>query len=370
MGAESKPVFQKKEISAYEAIDEAQKIAFAPLIFQAVRTMRELGILKQLELHQEKGVTAQKLASELEMSFYGVETLLESGMSCGVVHMDSDARFTLSKIGHYLLNDPMTRTNMDYNHHVCYQGMFYLEEAVKTGSPSGLKVFGEQWETLYQALPHLPEKVKQSWYAFDHFYSDTAYPAALEIILADGPETLVDVGTNVGKFTLLAGHHDPHLHITMIDLPDQLQNAIRNVEEAGLLDRVTPLGIDLLNGASTVPAGADIYWLSQFLSCFGKDEIISILSRIADAMGDNSTLYILETCWDRQQHKTSSYSLINTSLYFTAMASGNSKMYHSRELMECIQKAGLELSSITDDLGLCHSLFACKTKKANPEELA
>jgi hypothetical protein len=111
-----------------------------------------------------------------------------------------------------------------------------------------------------------------------------------------------------------------------------------------------------------VPAGADIYWLSQFLSCFGKDEIISILSRIADAMEDNSTLYILETCWDRQQHKTSSYSLINTSLYFTAMASGNSKMYHSRELMECIQKAGLKLSSITDDLGLCHSLFACKKK--------
>ncbi|XKH02469.1 SAM-dependent methyltransferase [Marinobacter nauticus] len=360
MNAESKPVFQEKEISAYEAIDEAQKIAFAPLIFQAVRSLRELGILKQLESHQEKGVTAQKLTSELELSLYGVETLLESGMSCGVVHRDLDGRFTLSKVGHYLLHDPMTRINMDFNHDVCYQGMFYLDEAVKTGNPSGLKVFGDQWETLYQALPHLPGKVKQSWYAFDHFYSDTAYPAALNIILADGPRTLVDIGTNIGKFALLAGHHDPDLHITMVDLPDQLQNAIRNVEEAGLSDRVTPLGIDLLDEASTVPAGADVYWLSQFLSCFGKDEIISILSRIAGAMEDNSTLYILETCWDRQQHKTSSYSLINTSLYFTAMASGNSKMYHSSELMECIEKAGLELNLITDDLGLCHSLFACK----------
>jgi len=44
-----KPVFKPKQLSAYEAIDEAQKIAFAPLIFQAIRTMRELGILEQLE---------------------------------------------------------------------------------------------------------------------------------------------------------------------------------------------------------------------------------------------------------------------------------------------------------------------------------
>ncbi len=354
-----KPIFKQKKISAYEAIDEAQKIAFAPLIFQAVRTMRELGILEQLEQHKE-GIDAQGIADKLELSLYGVETLLESGMSCSVVELNDDGRFTLSKVGYYLLHDPMTRINMDYNHDVCYQGMFYLDEAIQSGKPSGLKVFGEQWETLYQALPHLPEKVKKSWYAFDHFYSNSAYPAALKIIFADKSETLVDIGTNVGKFTLLAAQYDADVHITMVDLPDQLQNAIRNVEQAGLSDRVTPLGMDLLDEASRFPAAADIYWLSQFLSCFGKKEIISILRRIAGVMGENSTVYILETCWDRQQHETSSYSLINTSLYFTAMASGNSKMYHSDELLECINEAGLVLDKATDNLGLCHTLFACK----------
>jgi ubiquinone/menaquinone biosynthesis C-methylase UbiE len=357
-----KPIFKPKKLSAYEAIDEAQRIAFAPLIFQAVRSMRELGILAQLEQYKDNGVDAPDIAEALRLSLYGVETLLESGMSCGVVELNDEGRFTLSKVGYYLLHDPMTRINMDYNHDVCYQGMFYLDEAIKSGKPRGLKVFGEQWETLYQALPHLPEQVKKSWYAFDHFYSDTAYPAALKIIFADKPKTLIDIGTNVGKFTLLAARHDAQVHITMVDLPDQLQNAIRNVKEAGFNDRVTPLGMDLLDESSIFPAGADIYWLSQFLSCFGKKEIISILQRIARVMGANSTVYILETCWDRQQHETSSYSLINTSLYFTAMASGNSKMYHSRELLECIEAAGLELEKITDNLGLCHTLFACKKR--------
>ncbi|MFO7592907.1 MAG: class I SAM-dependent methyltransferase, partial [Pseudomonadota bacterium] len=219
---------------------------------------------------------------------------------------------------------------------------------------------GEQWETIYQALPHLPEEVQKSWYAFDHFYSDSAYPEVLPIIFADKPAKMLDIGTNVGKFSILAGNYDPDVHITMVDLPDQLQNAIRNVAEAGLSDRIDSLATDLLDENNKLPGGYDIYWLSQFLSCFGRKEIISILKRIHEVMDEGARVYILETCWDRQQHEASTYSLINTSLYFTAMASGNSKMYSARELLECIDEAGFRHTHIRDNLGLCHTLFECK----------
>lgn len=352
----------KKSLSAYEAIEEAQKIAFAPLIFQAVRTLRELGILEQLDKAGEEGVSAEMMAEVLSLSVYGVETLLESGLSCGVVDMTADDKFTLTKTGYFLLHDEMTRVNMDYNHHVCYQGMYYLDESIKENKPIGLKVFGEQWETLYQALPHLPEQVKKSWYAFDHFYSDSAYPAVLPILFASDAKTMVDIGTNVGKFTILAAQYNPDVEVTMVDLPDQLENAVRNVKEAGFSHRVKSMGMDLLDEANKLPVGLDIYWLSQFLSCFGKSEIVSILARVASAMDVGSRVYILETCWDRQEHPASSYALINTSLYFTAMASGNSKMYHSRELLACIEESGLKIEKIVDGLGLCHTLFICERK--------
>lgn len=355
--------FENKNLSAYEAINEAQKIAFAPFIFQAVRTMRDLGILERLEQDKSAGVSAKDMAEELSLSVYGVETLLESGLSCGVVEeADDDGKFKLSKIGYFLLHDEMTRINMDYNHHVCYQGMYYLDESIKEGKPKGLKVFGEQWETIYQALPHLPEQVKKSWYAFDHFYSDSAYPAVLPIIFEKHPKTLLDIGTNVGKFTILAAQYNPDVEISMVDLPEQLQNAKRNVEAAGFKDRVNAIGMDLLDESNGFPEGIDVYWLSQFLSCFGHSEIVSILKRVACAMDENSRVFILETCWDRQQHEASSYSLVNTSLYFTALASGNSKMYHSRELLGCINEAGLEIERIVDGLGLCHTLFVCNRK--------
>lgn len=353
-------IFKKNKLSAYEAISEAQKIAFGPFIFQAVRTMRELGILASLEQNNNAGVSAATIAQELSLSVYGVETLLESGLSCGVVEETDGGLYQLSKVGYYLLHDEMTRVNMDYNHDVCYQGMYYLDEAIREGKPKGLKVFGEQWETLYQALPHLPEQVKKSWYAFDHFYSDSAYPAVLPILFEQHPETLLDIGTNIGKFAILAAQYNADVAITMVDLPDQLQNAIRNVAAAGLGDRVHAIGMDLLDNANRFPAAIDAYWLSQFLSCFGKREIVSILQRVADVMAENSRVYILETCWDRQQHEASAYSLVNTSLYFTAMASGNSKMYHSKELLECITRAGLLLERVVDGLGRCHTLFVCR----------
>jgi hypothetical protein len=358
--------FQPKKLSAYDAIYEAQKIAYAPLIFQAIRTMRDLGILSELEASKTEGSNAKNIADKLELSLYGVETLLESGLSCGVVEVNEEKQtYILSKVGYYLLHDEMTRVNMDYNHYICYQGMYYLDEAIKTGKPSGLRVFGEEWNTLYQALPHLPEPIKNSWYAFDHYYSDAAYPQALPAIFSTRPKTLLDIGTNVGKFSILAAQYDPDIQIIMIDLPDQLENAIQNVDSAALTHRIQPLALDLLDESSHFPKGMDVYWLSQFLSCFGEMEIVSILKRIVNVMGENSRVYVLETCWDRQQHEAAAYSLINTSLYFTCMASGNSKMYHSNELVECFVAAGLQVTNIIEDLGVCHTLFECRKEQGS-----
>jgi len=356
-----KPLFKTKKRSALDAKYEAQKIAYAPIIFQAVRALRDLGILEQLDEAGRDGIDAQGIADAVGLGLYGVETLLESGLSCDVVEQNEQGLFLLSKTGWFLLNDEMTRINMDYNHYVCYKGLYDLDKSIQAEKPVGLKVFGEQWETLYQALPHLPSPIKESWYAFDHYYSDAAYPLVLPIILKDKPKTLMDIGTNVGKFSMLAAAYDPDLQITMLDLPDQLQNAIYNVKQAGISDRVKGYAIDLLDPQAQIPSGMDVFWLSQFLSCFGGKEIVSILQRVSAAMQPESRLYIMETCWDGQQHEAAAYSLINTSPYFTCMASGNSKMYSAEELMKYIDAAGLQVRKIHDHLGICHTLFECVT---------
>ncbi len=358
--------FAKKKMSAYEAMYEAQKIAYAPVIFQVVRALRDLGILSLLEQSGKTGMGAAAIGKALDISPYGVETLLESGLSCDVVEYKNDTSnaykdriYLLSKVGYYILNDVMTKTNLDFNHDVCYQGLADLDKSIKDGKPWGLETFGKQWETFYQALPHLPERVKKSWYAFDNFYSDNTYPLILPIVLKDQPTSIVDIGTNMGKFAILVAQSNPKIKITMVDLPDQLEIAKQNVETAGFSDRISATAMNVLDTKLEFPQGLDVYWMSQFASCFGSDELVSIFRRIGDAMSSQSRLFIMETCWDRQKHEAAAFSLVNTSPYFACIANGNSKMYHSEELLSCVAAAGLEVVEITDDLSICHSLFEC-----------
>ncbi len=78
---------------------------------------------------------------------------------------------------------------------------------------------------------------------------------------------------------------------------------------------------------------------------------MSLLKRGHDAMDANASLYILETFWDRQQHEAGAFSLHNTSLYFTCLANGNSKMYHSSEMKDCVAAAGLRIVREVDGIG-------------------
>ncbi len=352
--------FDVSRMSAAQAQYEAQKIAFAPIVFQAVRVLRESGILKLLQ-DQRLGINAQAIAEKLSMTPYAVTVLLESGFSAGVVSKKEDL-FSLTKIGYFLLNDPMTRVNMDYNHYVNYLGLYELDTAIASGKPAGLKVFGE-WETIYPGLTSLPPKVKKAWFDFDHFYSDSAFEAALAIIANDERRHLLDIGGNTGRFSLLCANILPACHVTIVDLPQQLDVAAEAIEEAGLAKRIDTYAADMLESATVLPAGYDAAWMSQFLDCFGEEDIVMILSKIAHSIDEDGKIYILEPMWDRQKYETSAYCLINTSPYFTAMANGKSKMFNLGELTRCILKAGLVISEIHDEVGFCHSLIVCEKKR-------
>jgi hypothetical protein len=145
-----------------------------------------------------------------------------------------------------------------------------------------------------------------------------------------------------------------------VDHPGQLAAARENLRAHGVDDRVDGHPANLLDPAEPLPSGYDVYWMSQFLDCFGEAEIVSILERTAAAMQPASELFILETFWDRQRYEAGRFSVINTSLYFAAMANGNSKMYHSERMQACLEAAGLRVERAYDDIGVSHTLLRCR----------
>ena len=344
-----------------DAMRVAHSLAFAPIFFQAARALRDLGLLEAMIQKRRPGLTTGELAERCDISPYGVTVLCEAGMSCGLV-TQTDGKFRVTAAGYAFTRDEMTRVNTDFTQDVCYRGMSHLIESIREGRPAGLSELSDA-PTIYEGLAKLAEPAKTSWLKFDHFYSDSAFDTALARILDGTVHHLLDVGGNTGRFTLRALSRDPELRVTVADLPGQLAMCKENVEAAGFIDRVQFHPVNLLDPEAVLPSGdIDAVWMSQFLCCFSEDEIVQLLGVARRAMSADCRLFVLDTLWDRQRNDVGTLSLHATSLYFTVLANGNSRMYDSVTFKRCIERAGFEICSETDDIGSSHTLFDCRPK--------
>jgi len=352
--------FKKDQKTAIESKGLAQFIAFGPVVFQVSKVMRDTGILEAIEDAASIGLTIEEIVSKVKLPHYGVRVLLESSLGIGLVVVN-DEKYTLTKTGYFILHDPLTRVNMDFVHDVCYKGLFHLDVSIETGKPEGLKELGN-WPTIYEGLSQLPAHLQKSWFAFDHFFSDTAFPDVLKHVYKGGIKNILDIGGNTGKWAIASTKYDPDVHITIMDLPGQLNMAKKRMEELGLQERVSFYPANLLDETHPFPKGFDAIWMSQFLDCFSETEIVSILKRCAAAIDDDGYVLILEAFWDTQRFETAAFCLQQTSVYFTALANGNSQMYDSRVFKKCIEDAGFEIAEQVDGIGLSHTLMKCRKK--------
>lgn len=347
--------FSPERQSAFAARFEAQKIAFGPVVFQCVRYAWKRGMLQALGDAGDTGLSIETMAASGQWSEYVLKVVLETCLSAGVVFLHN-GHYVLDKTGYCVLTDKITQINLDFNHDVCYQGLFRLDESLDQEKPLGLQALGN-WPTLYEGMSALPEPAKTSWFAFDHHYSDTSFPTILPDVFANAPQSIMDIGANTGKFSCAALDYQATVELHLVDLPRQLAVAEQTLQQANVAARAHLHAVDLLDDAMPLPAGMDLIWMSQFLSCFSESAIASILRRAVASLNPGGQILIMDTFWDRQRYDIAAYCLINTSPYFTAMASGNSKVYQSTDYIRLAEQAGLRLITVRDDIGYCHSLL-------------
>jgi len=350
--------FSEDDKSALQAKEYAQWIAFAPVVFQVSRILRESGILKLLQDAKTRGLSMDEIHENSKLHEYGVRILVEGSLGIGL-SIKKDEKYFLTKAGHFILNDQLTKVNMDFVQDVCYDGLLDLDKAIYNKKPEGLQKFGK-WNTLYEALAYLPPQVRKSWLDFDHYYSDISFHTVLPDVLHNGVETLLDIGGNTGKWAAKCIEYSNNVHVTIMDLPGQMEMAKKTIKSLDYEDRVSFYQMDILKENSSFPKGFDVIWMSQFLDCFSDEQIVSILKRCSDALNDDGVIWILELFWDRQRFKVASFCLQMTSFYFTTIANGNSQMYDSNIFLNLIKEAGLTVEEEFDNIGVGHTLLKCR----------
>ena len=326
----------KKEV--INSLTEAQKIAFGPLTFQAINAMLELGILKLIDSNPDCD-----LMSELNLSEYTINTLLEVAEAAGVIKYD-DEKYSVTSLGKAFLYDEMTRVNFNFVKDVCYRGAEKLKESFFSGKPEGLKKYGFDG-TIYPYISILPENMKKSWFEFDHYYSDNSFDIIYKII--SPVEKIFDIGANTGKFERVCLKYNKNQKLVLIDLPQNIDVIKNNPELRGC----EFYQADILKEEQNLPKMSGAVIMSQFLDCFSKSQIEFILQKVVQASDVNIEIYILEPFIDRQKFAGANFALVHTSLYFTCMANGCSKMYSFGEMEKIIEASGLKINAVYDSLG-------------------
>ena len=353
-------LFEEDKKTALQAAKDAQFIAFAPYVFQASVLLRDKGILKYIEDGRSIGRTIRETADEINIPYYGARVLMEAGLGIGLLYR-RDGRYFLSKTGHVFINHPMARINTDFMRDVCYEGAADLEASIADGKPRGLKHFGD-WDTIYQGLAILPEPARTSWFAFDHYYSDRAFPEILPLVFESAPKKILDIGANTGKWALACLEYNNDVHVGLADLGIQLDIAEKIITDAGFGNRVSYYPHNILDNSLELPRDYDVMFMSQFLDCFSEKQIIDILHKCHKALPDHGRVVINETFWDCQRFEASAFSLQMASLYFTTMANGNSQMYDSKVYLKLMDETGFEVVRQHDHIGLSHSIIELKKK--------
>lgn len=323
------------------ALTEAQKLAFAPLSFHAIAAMIEFGILKEIDT---KPKPLEELIQKSDYSEYTITTLLEVSELIGIVKQ-KEGIFNITPMGRAFLYDEMTRVNFNFVKDVCYSGASELANSFKSSSPKGFQQLKQDAKTIYPYLSELPTKMRKSWYEFDHYYSDNCFDIIFEIL--DTDKKIFDIGGNTGKFEKVCLKKNSNIDITMLDLPKNIDVVKEDEELLGCKFIAT----DILDEESPIPQFSGSVIMSQFLDCFSKSQIEYILRRVAKNSDFGTKIYILEPFIDRQKFEGAKHSLVHTSLYFTCMANGCSKMYSMNEMKEIIERAGLKVNQVYDALG-------------------
>lgn len=352
----------RKEKSAFEAMSDAQRLACAPFEFQAAVCLRNFGLLARLDAAEDEGVAVETLESDCRITRYCAKALLEAGRGAGFVEEES-GRWRLTKTGWFLQNDALTRANFNFAADVCYEGLAALSASFAHARPEGLECLAPGESTIYPALSTLPEPARTSWFEYDHYFSDAAYGAALPLVFKRRPAEIYDVGGNNGKWSILCCKKNPDVSMTVIDLPPQCRLTEARAKAEGVGSRISTFAADLLSDPE-LPGEADIWWMSQFLDCFGEEEIVRILRLVARRMKAGARIFILEPLIGAQPFEIGNRCLSAFSLYFTAMANGTSRFYTLSEFEDFIARAGLVIEESHHGLGIGHSLLVLKKEAA------
>lgn len=257
------------------------------LTVQAVHAAAALGLA---DLLADGPRTADDLAAATDAHGPSLRRLLRALTGSGVVRQEADGCFALTPLGATLRSDAPDSVR-DWALYVGarapWEAWGRLREAVETGEPGFVLAHGTPTYTYLAQHPELGATFDR-WMSRQSEQHNSAVVAAYDF----SPfRALADVGGGQGSTLAAVLRATPALRGALLDRPQVVAGAEPVLRAAGVLDRCSVLGGDMLAG---VPRGADAYLLKRVLMILGDEPAVCVLRHCAAAMPADGRVLVVE----------------------------------------------------------------------------
>lgn len=302
---------------------------------------RCLQMMAELDLADTIGdapKTVEELAAASGTHAPSLRRMLRLLSGLGVLVKDeATQRWGLTELGAMLRKDnpgSVYGSLRAHGHLLSWQAWGDLKSSLKTGQPSVEKFMGD---TFFNYLARNPEDAA-IFNGSMAAYQTLNAPAVVNAYDFSSARRVMDVGGGSGMLMAhILGAH-PHVRGSVLEMPHPAGEARERFASLGLTARCEVFEGDFF---TSVPAGQDVYILSQILHDWDDEKCLRILSNIRQVMRPDSRLLIVETVLpgDNAMHFGNLYDMA-----MLVLVGGQERT--EAEYSALVQKAGMKIARI------------------------
>ncbi len=318
------------------------RLAYGAQAAQLVYVVAKLGLA---DLLKDGPVATADLAAAAGVDAALLRRVLRGLVSLGVLAEAAGDHFALTEMGKYLRSDrpDSVRPRAIFNTEVLQPGWTELLHTLRTGESGTERALGMPLYDYLTAHPAIGAEFDRT------MASEARYRLGPAVAAYDFSRfgTIVDIGGGNGALLIeiLRAYEGPRGIV--FDLPAVAERAQQNIAAAGLADRCTAVGG---NALETVPEGADVYLLSNFLIFMNDERAAGILRRCSEAMAGSGRVLLIEWVMPAGGEIADPYKSWDTTARDLIMLSGygahGGRARTAEEFRALLQAGGLALAQI------------------------
>lgn len=268
-------------------------------LFETIRAfMPSRVILTALELDVftalHEGCNAGELAKRLSADPRGTEMLLNALVSLGLLQKQNGTFRNTPTAARFLAEgSPDSARQAQLHTANMWKRWSHLTDSVKMGLPAPSSGSDEYLATFIAAMDHSAR---------------ARVRAMVQALGINGARRMLDLGGGSGAYSIAFANAAPGLHADMLDLPDIVRIAQQHVADAGLSERVTVRGGDMLT-AELPPHAYDLVLLSSICHMFSPEQNRELFARAHAALAPKGRIAIADFIIDPEKASPRSATL-------------------------------------------------------------